>query len=246
MFISLELVPRERESFVAEVRWVREHVPEVTHVNIPDLVRLSTRSWEASAWVEKAYPVIVHVRACDVRAKDVESFYRMLVSYGVSDVLVVQGDREGEDDGGMTSVELIRELSRQDPSLRIYAALDPYRQSLSAEMAYAEEKLRAGARGFLTQPFFERTLFETYLASCRGLEVWWGVSPILSEKSLCYWRDRNRVPLADDYDLSLEGNARWARFVLEHLMGEKQAALYLMPIRVEVSRYLPAIFEKLS
>lgn len=247
MSISLELVPRERESFVSEVRWAKEHISAITHINIPDLTRLETRSWEASQWVEGYYPVIIHVRACDVEPQKIETFYRTLKSYGISEILVIQGDQEKENTKkGMSSVEMLSALRQIDPSLQLYGAIDPYRQSLREEMKYVEQKIKAGAKAFLTQPFFEKGILEKYMAHCQGLSVWWGVSPILTEKSLAYWREKNRVPIGDGYDLSLEGNIAWARFVLERVMEYPEYALYLMPIRVDISSYLSPLFEKLS
>ncbi|MCX7883119.1 MAG: methylenetetrahydrofolate reductase [Brevinematales bacterium] len=246
MFISLELVPRERSTFVTEVTWAKEHTPAITHLNIPDLTRLETRSWEALTWVEGCYPVIVHIRACDVQEEDLESFYHTLKKHGVSHVLVVKGDEDENQKRGMTSLEMLAGLRRLDPTLCLYAALDPYRQGIIEEMAYVEQKLKAGATAFLTQPFFEKDIFQEYVRACRGLSVWWGVSPILSQKSLVYWREKNRVPLSESYDLSLEGNIRWARFVMERVAGETEYALYLMPIRVDITSYLPPIFETLS
>ncbi|MFN4215827.1 MAG: methylenetetrahydrofolate reductase [Brevinematales bacterium] len=247
MPISLELVPRMRESFVSEVRWAKEHISAITHINIPDLTRLETRSWEASSWVEGIYPVIVHVRACDVKPEQMEDFYHTLKSYKISQILVIQGDQKSDEENkGMTSLEMLSAFRQLDSSLMLYAAIDPYRHSLSEEMKYVEQKLKAGAQAFLTQPFFEKGILEEYMTHCQGLSVWWGISPILTEKSLAYWQEKNHVPIGKGYDISLEGNITWARFVLERVMRQKGYALYLMPIRVDISTYLPPLFEKLS
>ncbi len=246
MQISLELVPRAREDFEREILWTRTNIPQITHVNIPDLIRLTARSWEAFDWVGGSYPVIVHIRASDVLPDEVESFARNLKNRGIHHLLVVQGDERNDGKKGMTSVELLRALRVYERDFVLYGAIDPYRQDIVREMHYVEEKIQAGATAFLTQPFFDRGLLATYRRACEGLSVWWGVTPILSEKSLVYWREKNGVPLPDDYDLSLDGNVRWAATVIEEISGDPHAALYLMPIRVDVATYLPRIFEKLS
>jgi len=169
MNISLELVPREKQSFVQEVGWALEHIDAITHINIPDLVRLPTRSWEAAAWISDSLPVIVHVRACDVGKHELDFFYRTICEeYGISHILVVRGD-DGEEKEGFSSVEMIRQLHQMDASLSLYAALDPYRQSLKEEMNYVEEKLSSGASGIFTQPFFEEKLLLEYMKLCGGV-----------------------------------------------------------------------------
>ncbi|URA11216.1 methylenetetrahydrofolate reductase [Thermospira aquatica] len=246
MEISLELVPRKREDFEQEILWTRTHIPQISYVNIPDLTRLPTRSWEAFEWVNGQYPVIVHIRASDILPDRVEDFATDLKNRGIRHLLVVQGDERDDGQQGMTSVELLEGLRMWENDFVLYGAIDPYRQDIAKEMRYVEKKILAGAKAFLTQPFFDKKLLTTYHRACEGLSVWWGVTPILSEKSLIYWREKNGVPLPDDYDLSLEGNAAWAATVIEEISGDPNASLYLMPIRVDVQSYLPKIFEKLS
>lgn len=49
--ISIELVPRSIESVEAELEVIRAHLPGASAVNIPDLLRFETRSWDACAAV---------------------------------------------------------------------------------------------------------------------------------------------------------------------------------------------------
>lgn len=243
MNISLELVPRDKALFLEEIDWAKEHIPVLTHLNIPDLVRLPIRSWEAARWKAGVYPTIIHVRACDFSPSTITAFYNMLKENNLSHLLIVQGDTEVHGNEGFSTLEMIRELKSLDASLHLYAALDPYRHSLRDEMHYLEEKRKAGAEALLTQPFFEKALLQEYIKACQGLSVWWGISPILSEKSLLYWREKNHVPLPDTYDLSLEANVHWAQQMFEMVSQQKEYAIYIMPIKVDIKTYLPLIFE---
>ena len=47
--ISVELVPRTEETLREELQLLKEHVQEIDLINIPDLLRYETRSWQGAA-----------------------------------------------------------------------------------------------------------------------------------------------------------------------------------------------------
>ena len=67
--------------------------------------------------------------------------------------------------------------------------------------------------------------------------VFWGVSPVLGERSRRYWERVNHVVFPKDYDDTLEGNVHLARQMLT-LVREKNDNAYLMPLKVDLASYL--------
>ena len=53
--VSIELVPRNVESLEADLALVRERLPAVTTINIPDLLRFELRSWDACALARRDF-----------------------------------------------------------------------------------------------------------------------------------------------------------------------------------------------
>jgi len=66
-------------------------------------------------------------------------------------------------------VDWIRRLKREAPELRVYAAFDPYRAGMRAELEAVHAKLAAGADGLFSQPFFDLRLLAPTLAWNRRL-----------------------------------------------------------------------------
>lgn len=241
MRISVELVPREANGLLREAILLREKFPGVTLLNIPDLLHLPLRSWNACAITRTHFPVsIPHIRALDMPTAEplveVESF----IAQGISEILVVSGDPPqglGRRVYPNTAVSLIRRLRREWPHLKIYAAYDPYRQGIRAECDYAASKLDAGADGFFTQPFFDRRLLEIHAELLAGKTVFWGISPVVSDKSRAYWEATNRAVFPREFAPTLEWNQGFARRALEFLRTDSWH-VYFMPIRVDIERYL--------
>ena len=63
MRISVELVPRSQTAIVRDAHFIRERFGWVTMLNIPDLLRLPLRSWDACSATASIYRSSVpHVR----------------------------------------------------------------------------------------------------------------------------------------------------------------------------------------
>ena len=68
--VSIELVPRSVESLEADLVRVRQRLPSVDTLNIPDLLRFDLRSWDACAIARGEFErAIPHVRAMDFAAR---------------------------------------------------------------------------------------------------------------------------------------------------------------------------------
>ena len=139
------------------------------------------------------------------------------------------------------AVDLIRRLNRDAPHLRVYAGLDPYRQSFVRERDYLERKLDAGASGFFTQPFFDLRLLDTWADLLPdGTDVWWGATSILTEASFNYWRARNHAVFPRTFTPTLDCNRAFARDLLTFAPEREQHA-YFMPVKGNVLEYLGGI-----
>jgi methylenetetrahydrofolate reductase (NADPH) len=242
--ISIELVPRSKESLDADLRALREHFPHVSTVNIPDLLRFPVRSWDACqrarAYVERA---IAHLRSMDFDLTGPFVLKDVLATRGLSEVLVVRGDTPQELGRRVyptRPTELIAAIKSQLPGIKVYASFDPYRSSLHAAGELVRAKLEAGADGFFTQPFFDLRQMDVCAELLAGCEVYWGVSPVLGPQTRRYWEVKNRVVFPAAFEPTLAWNRRFAAACLAWVR-EHGAHIYFMPIRTDLVTYLEDI-----
>lgn len=242
--LSIELVPRDLEVMVSEADEVRRRFDQFQWLNIPDIKKLSVRSHEAAlAAAHLPFRVIPHIRARDRSPAETVDILRRLVDGGVNDALIVTGDRIEQDPDAEhpTALDVIEEAAKSDISIGLWAALDPYRGELRAELEYARAKVEAGACGLFTQPFFDVRLAEMCLEQLDGTDTFVGISPVTSEKSCRYWERTNRVVFPVDFEATLDYCSRLTAELIELTRSFNQHA-YLMPIRVDPIEYLTQAF----
>jgi len=243
--VSIELVPRSADSLSTDLRTVREKLPAVRMVNIPDLLGFELRSWDACRQalgvMARAVP---HVRAMDF---DLDRRLGILVNAlrtaNLREVLVVQGDPPQDLHHPVfptKSVDLIRALKAALPTLTVFAAVDPYRASFRAEMEHSAAKVEAGADGFFTQPFFDLRLMDVWAEVLAGREVYWGVSPVTSERTQRYWQTKNNAFFPASFRPTLEWNRGFAADCLAWVRA-RGTHIYYMPIRTDIAAYLEGI-----
>lgn len=242
--VSIELVPRSEESLLGELNLIRDKFPAIETINIPDLLNFDLRSWTGSRLAQKYFPqVIPHLRAIDF---DLENGFPEAEIFAAGDfesVLVITGDHPQDMSRRTyrtTAPEMISALKRIRPQLKVYAGIDPYRSGVKAELDYVRQKIDAGADGFFTQPFFDLRLVDIYNDLLEGLDVFWGVCPVTSERSRDYWENLNNAIFPPDFDQSLDWNRRFARQMLE-FCERTGGNLYFMPIRTDLVDYLDGI-----
>ncbi len=243
MRVSVELVPREKNSFVKDVETVKDNFPSVDTINVPDIVRYSLRSWEGCALASRFFKyTIPHIRAVDIKENGFLSVKNILEKNNISEVLVISGDTAGSGFGGDKSpaLEVISIFKKEMPHVKVYAGIDPYRWSLKNEYVYIQRKIEIGVSGFFTQPFFDLNLMKVYADWLSSIEVFWGVSPVTSERSLQYWSVNNNVVFPKDFSPTLEWNKKFARRVLS-FAREMGHNVYFMPIRLNVEEYLRGV-----
>jgi methylenetetrahydrofolate reductase (NADPH) len=242
--ISIELVPRKKETFTKELETVKASFPSVDTINIPDIERYDLKSLEACSVVKPFFPhAIPHLRAQEVERDQPLPYKDFLVKNNINEVLVLFGDqREGF--GGVSnpcdSICLIKKFKQEIPDIKVYAAIDQYRSSFKQEIEYIYQKIQTGADGFFTQPFFDLKLIKEYLGHLKDIEVFWGVSPVISERSKAYWEKNNKVSFPDGFEANMEWNRGFAKDALD-LVKENNSHIYFMPIRADVVGYLSGI-----
>ncbi|ADU65305.1 5,10-methylenetetrahydrofolate reductase [Desulfurispirillum indicum S5] len=245
--IAVELVPRSDESLQEELA-VLEQFPVVTAVNIPDILRFDMRSWQGCRLVRgHGLDAIAHIRAIDIHPRKPLPMVEYLVEHRIEEVLVIAGDipqNHARTIYPSTSVDIIRKFKREAPHIRVYAAIDPYRQSFREEMEDVQHKLDVGADGFFTQPFFDMRLMELYGELLEGEQVYWGVSPVLAERSQHYWETRNAAVFPRSFEPTMNWNLEFARQALDFVHATDGFHIYFMPIKTNLNSYLQGIFPR--
>ncbi|WP_041313473.1 methylenetetrahydrofolate reductase [Heliomicrobium modesticaldum] len=243
--ITVELVPRSEEALISELEMIQQEFPQVMGINIPDLLRFPLRSWDACTCAKRYFATAIpHIRAIDLNPDAPLQMAEQLQQNGIAEVLIVTGDPPQDMSRKVyptTSIDVIRRFKRELPDMKVYAAIDPYRNSLRKEYDYIKRKIDAGADGFFTQPFFDLRFMEIYGEMLEGQQVFWGISPVTTEKSACYWETKNHVLFPADFEPTLEWNIRFARKVLD-FVAQSKANMYFMPIRTDLRAYLRGIF----
>jgi len=136
--------------------------------------------------------------------------------------------------------EFITRLKEELPGVKVYAGLDPYRSGVKKELDYVQAKLRAGADGLFTQPFFDLRFMEIWADLLIGLDIWWGIAPVLTAKSQAYWENKNNGFFPPDFEPTLEWNRQFTKRAL-HFVKARNASAYIMPIRADIRSYLAGI-----
>jgi methylenetetrahydrofolate reductase (NADPH) len=258
MIISLEAVPRSPEA-LAETAKAAAAFPEIRIINVPDLTRFKIRSWEACGILAGSVPAgsspaafsfMPHLRARDFDLQKPFPHAALFRSLGIDRTLVIAGDAEGaastdkaDAAGAAPAISFIKKLKSEMPELSIFTAFDPYRSNIRYELDYLREKKEAGAAGFFSQPFFDLRLLEIYAEYLEGADVYWGISPVLSDKNRNYWESRNRAIFPKSFRPDLFWNVDFGRHVLDFCKS-RGFNLYLMPIKVELKTYLSGLLGK--
>ncbi|NHN31053.1 methylenetetrahydrofolate reductase [Paenibacillus agricola] len=245
MRISIELVPRRIEVLQNELQFIKANFPTINTVNIPDLLRLDIRSWEGSAFSKPYYEYCIpHIRAIDFGMDQEIAIADYLNQNQITEILIVTGDYPQDINREIfptTSIDLIKKIKSEQPHIRVYAAIDPYRSSIREEFEYIQRKRDAGADGFFTQPFFDIRLMEVYQELLEGVDIFWGVSPVISQKSRNYWETKNNAIFPKGFEPTLEWNVKFAKEALD-FSRKTNSNLYFMPIKIDLKLYLEGIF----
>ena len=242
--ISVELVPRSEETLREELKLIKEKINGVDLINIPDLLRMEIRSWQGAAMAQDFYPAVMpHIRAIDINLAEPLAMRPELRQRGITEVLVIEGDPPQDMNHKFyptVTTDVIQKFHQEMPEVKVYAGIDQYRGSMRQELYRIQRKLQAGAVGFFTQPFFDMRLLEMYAEMLEGQNVYWGVTPVTSERSKSYWEMKNNVIFPKGFEATLEWSVDFAKKVKEfaYVHGDN---LYLMPIKGNLEGYLSGV-----
>jgi methylenetetrahydrofolate reductase (NADPH) len=244
MLISLEAVPRNNET-LSQTAKIVQRFPFIDIINVPDLLRFPTRSWEACAFLANDLPCtdyIPHIRAIDF---DMEKPFPLIDFFrekNIRKALVIAGDppKNNEKTYPTKTVPFISKLKREMPELTVLAAFDPYRANIRYELDYVKEKEDAGASGFMSQPFFDLRLLEIYAEFLEGKLVFWAISPVISGSSRNYWEERNRAIFPKSFRPDMDWNIDFGGQVID-FCEKRGFNLYLMPVKVDIQTYLAGL-----
>lgn len=243
--IFLELVPRDLLLFVTESKAFLDSFTNLTGINVPDIIQIKNRSYtSANALLQHQIVAIPHIRTQDASISEHLKIIKQLYDSGLRSLLLVSGDPIKESlkpAFETTPVTLTSAIKNQFKDIKVYCALDPYRQRFEQECDYAKKKIAAGADGFFSQPFFDSTLLTLYLDAFKECDFFTGISPIMSEKSKKYWETVNKVVFPKEFSCDFSYNCNLAKELLDITKYYKQHS-YLMPIKCDVKSYLKCIF----
>ena len=243
MNISFEIVPRSLEAFDQQYQFVRQLDSGINTINVPDIQRFDTRSWELATRIDRSqYRFVPHFRAIDFKLGSGDLF-RIIDDYQLDSVLLVTGDPpEGLKRAYYNTdvVDLIRAVRQRYPALNIYAGFDPHRSGVQDECDYIQRKVDAGAGGFFSQPFYDMRMIEIYAEQMQGLETYIGISPITTKASMNYWEVKNKVKFPKNFQPDYQWNVDFAHQVMA-LAAANDLHVYFMPIRIDLERYFQQI-----
>ena len=83
---------------------------------------------------------------------------------------------------------------------------------------------------------------DLYAEQLNGYDIYWGVSPVLGEKSKSYWENRNNAFFPADFKPTLEWNKSFAKEAYEYAKSRNDN-IYFMPIRTSIADYLGGVLD---
>ena len=242
--ISVEIVPRDVKSFTEEMKSVNNLFPTVDTINIPDILKFDMRIPEACVAAKPHFSkVIPHIRAVAFHKDTPFEYKELFQRTGIKEVLVILGDNPeivSKSEDPCDSIDLIKQIKREMPEVKVYAGIDQWRNSFKEEMEYVHQKMDAGSDGFFTQPFYSMELIEKYMSKLQGVDVFWGLAPVIRESSKHYWERENNVHFPDNFECTMEWNKNFAKEVLKYTK-ENNFHVYLCPITVDIEAYLTGL-----
>lgn len=242
--IAVEIIPRDVASLRSDIDVIKKY-PQVDCVNIPDLMSFELKSWRAAEVTQPLIATIPHVRAMDIDLKKPLPMRDDFIKFGIKEVLIIAGDPPKDLTRTVyptETIDVIRKFREELPEVKIYAGVDQYRSGIREELYRVERKAQAGAAGFFTQPFFDLRFLEMYADLLDGHEVYWGVSPVLSNRSKGYWERKDKAVFPKNFQPNMDWNVNFAKRVIKFIK-KTRGGLYFMPITIEIARLLPEVFD---
>jgi methylenetetrahydrofolate reductase (NADPH) len=241
MKFSFEIVPRNHQAFDEQYDFVSTLGNAIDMINVPDIQRLTIRSWETGAKINRdKHQFVPHFRAIDFSLSSGDIF-RVIEDNELEHVLLVSGDPpEGIKRAFYNTnvIDLIRSVKQKFPDITVHAGFDPHRSGIQEEYQYIQRKIEAGASSFFSQPFYDVRIVEIYADLMKGLDVetYIGLSPITTQSSMNYWSLKNKVQFSTAFKADYEWNIDFSNRVIA--LGKEMAFnIYFMPIKINLADY---------
>ena len=239
MRTSLEIVPRSLAELDAAISLIAARYPRIDTVNVPDRPNCDLRSTDAAHHIRgRIAHRIPHLRACDFDESSAPLLIEALTGREIDEVIVVAGDKAARGERLRTdSLDSLYRDSRREP-VRLRGA----RPASVSRRFGADSQRSAEARSrrmrilhtTAVRPARHRPLFGQLLGDAT---TFWGLSPVVSDRSQRYWQQVNSVRFPSEFVPTLNWNQRFAlRFLSE--IADRGGNAYLMPIKVDIERYL--------
>lgn len=244
--ISIEIVPRSKEHLLGYLKELKHFSQHIDVVNIPDLLRMEIRSWKGSQTAKQFFSrAIPHIRAIDFDLNKEAEIKKFITDNRIDELLIINGDPPPDNSKPTfetTPIQLCILIKKLLPETVIYGGIDQYRPwGIEREVEYTKEKVDAGFNGFFTNPFFDIELLKKCADCLKGLNVYFGISPVTSENSMKYWEKINHVHFPESFDMSLQWNIDFATEAIS-LCRANNFNTYIMPIKLDLHTYLSALF----
>ena len=243
MRLSLEIVPYSYQRTLDELELICTKYDYFDTINIPDIKRLNTnclKTVEIIKTQHQKFSIIPHIVAGNYHQNNIHELLAYIGQLKLTEILIIQGDYTQKD--GFSTFKLTELLSRKLPKLKLYGAIDPYRQDIEQEIEYTRQKKALGITGFFTQPFFDLSLFQKYFNQLKNEDIFWGISPVTTKQSYKYWVIQNNAIFNQNFTPSLEWNVDFYHKTKKIIENFQSHHLYLMPIRINIDNYLNHIF----
>ena len=242
--LAVEIIPRDADSLRADLAVIKKY-PQVDCVNIPDLMSFELRPWQAAGVTQRTLPTIPHVRAMDIDLSQPLPMREDFIRHGIREVLIIAGDPPKDLTRTVyptETIDVIRKFREELPDVKVYAGIDQYRGGIQDELYRVQRKAQAGAAGFFTQPFFDMRYLEMFADLLDGHEIFWGVSPVLSNRSRGYWERKDKAVFPKNFSPTMDWNIDFAKRVIEFVQTSG-GGLYFMPITIDIAELLPKVFD---
>ena len=124
--ISVELVPRDEDALRGELALLGKFKEQVDVINIPDLLRFPTRSWQGAAIAKEYFPESMpHIRAMDIDLDKELAMKDYLREHDIREVLVIEGDPPQDmmhEVYPTNSVDVIWKFRKEMPEVKVCKA----------------------------------------------------------------------------------------------------------------------------
>ncbi|MBQ9387340.1 MAG: methylenetetrahydrofolate reductase [Lachnospiraceae bacterium] len=200
-------VSADAERFLAAARELKDAGVDMVTVSDSPSARPRMDSCLLACRVRREVSIetLPHLTCRDRNSIAMKALLMGIYSEGIRNILIVTGDPFGEEQRQTTYYKSVFEHNSRTMTrgvyrlvgnelpgaFNIFGALNVNARNFSHELSKAEDKVRVGMCGFLTQPIFsEKAIANLEKAKAElGVPVYGGIMPIVSEKNAIFMNE---------------------------------------------------------